>query len=115
MHKKKLTLCVKTIRIFRTTRFFFEIPDTEACDNQKKLFDHLQFSFDSHADNYRPQRVDKRNQSNGDIFEFCNRHKVFLYKKIESFVIEKPKHDVQIMKTFVEINQFYKIKILHTE
>ena len=94
--------------------FFLETSDTETCDNQKKLFDHSQFSFDSRVDNYRPQRVDKRNQLNGDIFEFYNCHKIFSYERIKSLVIEKPKHDAQTVKTFVEINQFYEIKILYT-
>ena len=41
--------------------------------------------------------------------------KYFHTKKLKSFVIEKSKHNVQIMKTFVEINQFYKIKTAHIE
>ena len=94
MHKKKLMSYVKTIRIPHKTRFFFEIPDTETCDNQKELLDHSQFSFNFHVDDYRSQCVNKKNQSNDDIFEFHNHHKVFSYKKIESFVIEKSKHDV---------------------
>ena len=95
--------------------FFFETLDTETCNNQKKLFDHSQFSFDFRVDDYRPQRVNKKNQSDGDIFEFHSRHKIFLYEKIESFVIEKSEHDVQTIKTFVKINQFYEIKIAHIE
>ena len=95
--------------------FSFETSDTEACDNQKELFDHSQFSFDFHADDYRPQRVDKRNRSNGDIFEFHSRHKILSYERIESLVIEKPEHDIQTVKTFVEISQFYEIKTAYIE
>ena len=80
---------------FSTKRgFSFEISDTETCDNQKKLFNHSQFLFDFHADDYKPQRVDKKNQSNDSIFEFHNRHKIFSYERIKSLVIEKSKHDV---------------------
>ena len=74
--------------------FFFKTSDTETCDNQKKLFDYSQFSFDFHADDYRSQRVDKRNRLNDNIFEFHNRHKVFSYERIELFVIKKSEHNV---------------------
>ena len=100
---------------FAKRGFFFEISDTETCDNQKELFDYSQFLFDSRVDDYRSQRVDKKNQSDDNIFEFHNRHKIFLYKKIELFVIKKPEHNAQIMKIFVEINQFYEIKTAHIE
>ena len=79
---------------FAKRGFSFEISNTEACDNQKELFDHSQFSFDPRADGYRPQRVGKKNRSGGDTFEFRSRHKIFSYEKIELFVIEKPEHDV---------------------
>ena len=95
--------------------FFFETSDTETCDNQKELFDHSQFSFDSRADDYRPQRVDKKNRSDDNIFKSRNRHKILSYKKIESLVIKKSEHDVQIVKTFVGINQFYEIKTAYIE
>ena len=100
---------------FTKRDFFLEIPDIKTCDNQKELFDHSQFSFDSHADDYRPQRIDKKNQSNDNIFKFYSRHKVFSYKKIKSLVIEKSEHNVQTVKTFVKINQFYEIKTAHIE
>ena len=93
--------------------FSFETPDTEICDNQKELFNHSQFLFDSRADDYRPQRVDKRNWPDGDIFESHNRHKIFSYGRIGSLAIEKSEHDAQTVKTSVEINQFYEIKIAH--
>ena len=93
--------------------FSFETSDTETCDNQKELFDHPQFSFDPRVDDYRPQRVDKRNRPNGDILEFHNRHKIFSYEKIESLAIEKSEHNAQTVKTSVEINQFYEIKTAH--
>ena len=95
--------------------FSFEIPNTKTCDNQKKLFDYSQFSFDSRADDYRPQRVDKKNRSDDNIFKSRNRHKILSYKKIESLVIKKSEHDVQIVKTFVGINQFYEIKTAYIE
>ena len=105
----------KQSEFFAKRGFSFEISDIGICDNQKELFDYSQFSFDSHVDGYRPQRVNKRNRSDSDIFEFRNRHKLLSYKKIESFVIEKSEYDVQIIKTFVKINQFYEIKIAHIE
>ena len=82
------------IRILRKTRFFFETSDIETCNNQKKLFDYSQFLFDFHVDNYKSQRVNKKNQLNDNIFEFHNHHKIFLYKKIKSLIIEKFKYDV---------------------
>ena len=36
----------------------------------------------------------KKNQSNDNIFEFCNHHKILLYKKIKSLVIEKSEYDI---------------------
>ena len=94
MYKKKLMLCIKIIKTLRKTRFFFETSDTKTCDNQKKLFDYSQFLFDLRVGNYKPQRVDKKNQSDDNIFEFCNCHKIFLYKKIKLFIIKKSEYDV---------------------
>ena len=74
---------------FLTKRgFFFEISDTEICDNQKKLFDHLQFLFDSHVENYRPQRVDKKNQSNDNILNFIIIIKYFYTKKLNFLLLK---------------------------
>ena len=92
--KKNLGHTSKQSEFSARRGFFFEISDIKTCDNQKKLFDYSQFLFDSRDDDYRPQRVDKKNQLNDNIFEFCSRHKIFLYKKIESLVIEKSEHDV---------------------
>ena len=94
MHKKNLYFTSNQSGFSTKHDFFFEIFDIKTCNNQKKLFDYSQFSFDSCVDGYRPQRVNKKNQSNDDIFEFHNRHKIFSYKKIKSFVIEKFKHDI---------------------
>ena len=94
MYKKNLCYTSKQSEFFTKRGFFFEIPDTEICDNQKKLFDYSQFLFDFHVDNYRPQRVNKNNQLNDNIFEFHNHYKVFLYKKIELFVIKKFEHNI---------------------
>ena len=47
--------------------------------------------------------LNKKNQLNGDIFKFHNCHKIFLYEKIKSLVIEKFEHDVKIIKTFIKI------------
>ena len=113
--KKNLRCASKRSEFSAKRGFSFETSDIEACDNQKELFDYSQFSFDSRADGYRPQRVDKRNRPDGDIFKFHSRHKILSYKRIKSFVIEKPEHDAQTMKTPVEINQFYEIKTAYTE
>ena len=115
MHKKNSRYTSKQSEFLTKRDFFFEISDTETCDNPKKLFDHSQFSFDSHIDNYKPQRVNKKNQSNDNIFEFHNCHKIFSYKRIELFVIEKSEYNVQTVKIFVKINQFYEIKTAHIE
>ena len=81
MHKKNSRYASKQSEFFTKRGFFFEIFDTKTCDNQKGLFDHSQFSSDFHVDGYRPQRVDKKNQSDNDFFKPCNHHKIFLYKK----------------------------------
>ena len=115
MYKKNIRHMSKQLEFFTKRDFSFEISDTETCDNQKKLFDYSQFSFDFRVDDYRPQRVDKKNQLNDNIFEFHNCHKTSSYKKIESFVIEKFECKIEIIKSFVKINQFYEINIAHIE
>ena len=91
--KKNLRRASKWSEFFAKRGFSFETPNTETCDNQKELFDHSQFSFDSRADGYRPQRVGKKNRPSDNIFEFRSRHKIFSYKRIESLVIEKSEYD----------------------
>ena len=78
MHKKNSRCASKQSRFFLKRDFFFEIFDTKICDNQKKLFDYLQFLFNFHVDDYKSQRVNKKNQLNDDIFKFCNRYKICL-------------------------------------
>ena len=94
MHKKNSRHASKQSEFPAKRGFSFEISNTKTCDNQKELFDHSQFSFDSRVDDYKSQRVDKKNQSNDNIFEFHNRYKIFSYKRIKSFVIEKSEHNV---------------------
>ena len=60
MHKKNSCHASEQSEFPMKRVFFFEISDIEACDNQKKLFNHLQFLFDSHIDDYKSQFVDKK-------------------------------------------------------
>ena len=68
MHKKKSRRTSKQSEFLARRGFFFEIFDTETCDNSKKLFDHSQFSFDSHVDDYRSQRVKQKESTKRRYF-----------------------------------------------
>ena len=60
MHKKTYVVHQNNKNSPQNAVFISEIPDTETYDNQKKLFDYLQFLFNFYADDYRPQRVNKK-------------------------------------------------------